>query len=83
MKFSADQYLMISDLLVEKAAKRQEPESMGHLLTTANLLWHRAMRLRPPTSTMLTPGEIARLRREDEVGRQYFRMVGGGISRTP
>lgn len=75
MKFTAAQYLLISDRLTEKAARCSDVETMGRLLSCANRLWHRARRLEPPTSQWLTPAEIARLRRDVEVGSAYFRKV--------
>jgi hypothetical protein len=83
MKFSAGQYLAISDRIVEKAVRCPDVETMGRLLTRANLLWHRARRLGPPTSIMPTPLEIAWLRHNDEVGGLYFRAGVRGREEKP
>jgi hypothetical protein len=74
MKFTAALYLAISDRIVEKAARCEHVDAMGSLLDRANRLWHRARRLEPPTTDVLTPSEIARLRRKTQVSLRYFRM---------
>ena len=75
MNFNADQCLAISDRIVEKASRCDDVEMMGRLLTRANLLWHRARRLQPPTSDRLSPPEIARLRRVSQVSGLYAQKV--------
>jgi hypothetical protein len=63
MNFSADQYLMISDRIVEKAVRCLG----GHGPIVDESEPALAPRGSPPTSEMLTRSEIARLRRNSEV----------------
>jgi hypothetical protein len=71
MKFSAAEYLQISDRLLEKGARCEAVETMGRLLGLANRLRHRARQLEPPTSEWLTPKEIERLRRTSQLNRLF------------
>jgi hypothetical protein len=80
MKFSAAQYLQISDRLVEKAVPCEDVDAMGRLPRLENQLRHRVQQLEPSTSYMLAPSEIVRLRRNAQVMHLYLRRLARGRS---